>query len=68
MRKSEINVNTFWEYVKRNYPDARFVRWFEDGELRFYPTGKNEKSEKKLGVCFRDDKAHIKIEIGEEWK
>ena len=68
MRKSEINVNTFWEYVRKQYPDARFVHWFEDGELHFYPNGRYERNEKKLGVCFRDEKAHIQIAIGEEWK
>lgn len=68
MRQSEINVNTFWEYVKKKFPDARFVRWYDDGNLTFYPNGRSEKSEKKLGVCFRDEKAHIQIAIGEEWK
>ena len=68
MRKSEINVNTFWEHVRKHYPDARFVKWFDDGELHFYPDGRCEKSEKKLGVCFRDENAHIRIAIGEEWK
>ncbi len=68
MRKSEINVNAFWRYVKKQYPDARFVRWFEDGELQFYPSGEYERSETKLGVCFRNDKAHLETAIGEEWK
>lgn len=67
MRKFEINVNAFWRYVKKQYPDARFVKWFDDGELQFYPSGEFEENEKKLGVCFRDENAHLAIAIGEEW-
>lgn len=68
MRQSEINVNTFWKHVKSKYPDARFERWFDDGELHFYRTGKDEKADRNLSVCYRDEKAHIAIAVGDAWK
>ena len=68
MKKYDPDVNVFWTMVKRAYPDARFVKWFSDGELHFYPTGRKERAEKDLGTCYRDDKGHMAISIGDEWK
>ena len=39
---SKPNVNAFWEYVRSQYPDARFDFWYSAGELHFYPDGKME--------------------------
>lgn len=67
MRKSEINVNTFWSFVKKRYPDARFERWFPDGELHFWPTGEAEKKQKDLGSCYRNDNAALVARTGDRW-
>ena len=63
----EQDVNKYWDFVKSKYPDARFVRWFEDGELHFYPDGKSERDQKNLGSCFRDSRAHMQAEVGDGW-
>lgn len=68
MRQSEINVNTFWEHVKKKFPDARFVRWYDDGNLTFYPTGRNELDDRNLSICYRNDNAQLSISTGDNWR
>ena len=63
----EPDVNRFWEFVKTKYPDARFVRWFPDGELHFWPDGKSEKKGENLGSCYRQDNAALVAKTGDRW-
>lgn len=63
----EPDVNRWWEYVKLKYPKARFVHWFPDGELHFYPDGKSEKEQTNLGSCYRNDKGQLVARTGESW-
>jgi len=64
----EQDVNRFWEFVKARYPDARFERWFPDGELHFWPNGEAERKGENLGSCFRDERASLKARTGDKWK
>lgn len=64
----EQDVNRFWAYVKTHYPDARFVKWFDDGQLHFWPNGKAEREQKNLGCCYRDDRAHMVAKTGDKWR
>ena len=68
MRKSEINVNTFWQYVKSKFPDARFCYWYDDGNLTFYPNGRSELDDRNLSVCYRNDRAQLAISVGDHWR
>lgn len=55
------NMNKYWEYVKENYPDARFNFWYSAGELLFYPNGGAEERDDALMTCFwRNGKFVIK--------
>lgn len=38
------NINVLWQYVRGQYPDARFDFWYHVGELHFYPNGEAEKN------------------------
>jgi hypothetical protein len=62
------DVNRYWEFVRKKYPDARFVRWFFDGELHFYPDGESELYDENLGSCYRDDNASLVVKTGDKWR
>ena len=67
-RDQPQDVNKYWEYVKARYPYAMFVHWFDDGELHFYRNKNDEKLEKDLCLCYRDDRAKLTISVGDNWK
>ena len=63
-----FDVNDYWKQVRATYPDARFVKWFKNGELHFYPNGDCEKRKKDLGSCYKNDRGRYDIGIGDMWK
>lgn len=57
------NVNEYWEYVKEQYPDARFDFWYKFGELHFYADGEKEAAGVTTYACIKQgDKFIIKTE------
>ena len=48
------NVNKFWDYVKSQFPDARFVYFYLVGELQFYPNGTLEAQGGKPYSCVKE--------------
>ena len=57
------NVNFYWSYVKKQYPEAIFKFWYRIGELLFYA---NKEMEQKNIVyhCFKKEDGRYVIVTG----
>ena len=48
-------MNAYWDFVKSQYPDARFDFWYSIGELHFYPDGEAEAAGGSPYGCYKED-------------